>query len=121
MQLVIRVFSEKSYLTRFMQVLKILFLVMIIIVYAHMFVLNYSDWFHKPSVARGVIESIKTDNDFKGYTLVVITGEERLTVKVDPATAAQLQKHDLIEVTYLSQKRDAVKCTVLTRQAQNSI
>lgn len=120
-QLIKQICSEKMIAIRFKLVLKLVLLASVVAVYANMFAMNNSDWFHKPQVSRAVIKSVKADADLKRYELVLVTGEEKLTVKIDPDAAKQLQTNDLIEITYLPQAKEAVKCTVLTRQAQNGI
>lgn len=120
-QLIKKMCSDKNNSICITSALRVVLLIVVVAVYTNMFIQSNSDWFHKPMVSRGVIVSIEKDADRSAYELGLIIGEEKVTVTIDPTAARQLQTNDLVEITYLPQKKETVQCTLLTRQAQNGI
>ncbi|WP_368294001.1 hypothetical protein [Dehalobacter sp. TBBPA1] len=111
--------AEKNYFRKFLAAAKSLFLVLIVFIYSLMFMDYNRDWLNDPAVSKGVIESLTAEAE--QYTLILRSGEEILTLSIDAAAFHKLHKNDLVEVTYLHQKKQVVQCSVLTRQADNFI
>lgn len=111
--------AEKNYFSKFLAAAKSLFLVLIVFIYSLMFMDYNQDWLNDPAVSKGVIESLTAEAE--QYTLILRSGEEILTLSIDAAAFHKLHKNDLVEVTYLHQKKQVVQCSVLTRQADNFI
>jgi succinate dehydrogenase/fumarate reductase flavoprotein subunit len=88
-----------------------------------MFFAGYGDWFSKPVVSRGIVQSIQEERGTakQPYKLTLQNGEELITLYVDKNVEERLKKEDMIEVAYLPGKKEVFRCIVLTRQAENDI
>ncbi|WP_243103609.1 MULTISPECIES: hypothetical protein [unclassified Dehalobacter] len=111
--------AEKNHFSKFLAATRSLFLVLIVFIYSLMFMDYNQDWLNNAAVSKGVIESLSAEAE--QYTLSLRSGEEILTLSIDAAAFHKLHKKDLVEVTYLRQKKQVVKCSVLTRQADGFI
>lgn len=96
---------------------------MVLVIYFAMFFKNYGDWLYKPLTCQGIVQSVqsRTSGTKTEYLLTLQSGEENLTVIVDKQIEKNIKPHDLIEVSYLPQKKEAFHCKVLTRQAKFNI
>lgn len=104
-------------------VLRSILTVMVLVIYVIMFFKNYGDWLYQPVTCQGIVESLqpKTSGSKTEYLLTLQTGEESLTVIVDKQIEKNIKPQDLIEVSYLPQKKEAFHCKILTRQAKINI
>jgi hypothetical protein len=103
--------------------LRLFFTLIVLSIYTTMFVQSYGDWFYRPSVSRGVVQSIvkKQSATQEDYLLTLRSGEESITVSIGKGLHNHLLKDDLIEIAYLPRKKEVFRCTILTRQAENVI
>jgi hypothetical protein len=103
-------------------VLRLMLTLPILIIYFHMFLMNYSDWMNQPAVITGVVESI----DKESYSaneqsaLTIRSGEERIVLFVDLSTGDSLKMGNEVEAAYLPDRKELFRCTV-TQQAESVI
>ncbi|RNC29535.1 MAG: hypothetical protein AWM53_00533 [Candidatus Dichloromethanomonas elyunquensis] len=88
-------------------------------IYGQMFVTNYPDWFNRPSVFKGTVESVQKKE--KIPLITIRNGEEEIQLTVDDGIEQSIHQDDLIEVSYLPTKKKVFDCTLLTRQAESHI
>ncbi len=102
---------------------RLILTLVIVLIYFNMFFAGYGDWFSKPVVSRGIVQSIQEERGTakQPYKLTLQNGEELITLYVDKNVEERLKKEDMIEVAYLPGKKEVFRCIVLTRQAENDI
>lgn len=118
------IWTERSNKQSGLMVIRFIVIIVALLIYQDMFTRTHGDWFNSPGISRGIISSLDIQTkqgEYSDYIVIINSGEEKLSYKIDHRTYNQLHLGDLVEFEYLPQKKDVFRCTILTRQAQNYI